>query len=514
MTKPVTIDPEIAVSDPEILARLCKIDLGDGSVPDYWDPWPHQIELWRTMRGNRKVIVLKARQLGITWAMALFALWIVLVYPSVNVLIVSVGEREAQQVLLRINRLYQSLPEIVKAAFPLKKSTEEQMVVEHPEGPSTIWSLPSSSSAGRGLTVKLLIADEAAHWPNPEQQMASLGPTYGDVGQVVMASTANGLNYFYDTWESAQAETDAWAPLFHNATARPDRDIAWVERERAERKELGPQEYPLTPHEAFISSGGMAVPADVIADYMDNCVRPYGWKGHITRDALNLLTRADPQGDWEVWEWPEPGREYFISADVCGGGGGTDYSYAIVWDATSLTQVAAYHARPEPREFATELIRAGYLYRSASGPALLVPESNNHGQGVISTLLERRYPRIYHREVENQRENATRRQLGFATSWQSRTHIIASLQGAMRDGIVGLRDRRILRELSRFIEVDKGGGTTKYEASTGHDDCVIAAAIGAHVGLNSRQVTTAAQKAVGAPRGRVEASGPYWGAAA
>ena len=505
------IDPALAVSDPEILARLCKIDQGDGKPPRAWNPWPHQVELWRALRAHRKVIVLKARQIGITWAMALYVLWVAFIFPAVTILIVSVGEREAQKVLRRINRLYRSLPKSVRDAFPIVKSTEEELIIGHPEGPTTIQSLPSSSAAGRGETVFLLVGDEAAHWPDPESQIASLRPTVGDIGQQVVASTAKGMNYFYDMW--VEAEANGWAALFHNALARPDRDIEWVERERKELRDKGPQELPLTPTEAFIASGGGAFSNKTLQDYMENCVIPSRWRGRFEKDAISIVTRADPQGKWQVWEWPDPTREYFIAADVCGGEGGTDYSYAAVMDSISMTQVAAFHGKVTPRDFTQQLVRAGYLYRGTSGPALLVPEANNHGSAVIALLIEWHYPRVYHQEVYDQAQGRKRRRMGITTSWQSRPMMIGALQGALDEGVIGVRDKEAVREMERFVEVELPGGGSRYEASKGNDDRVMALAIAALVGTQSRQITNGARTAALKARSEDEHT-PYWGAAA
>lgn len=503
------IDPALAVSDPEILARLCRIDQGDGEAPKPWKPWPHQRELWRALREHRKVIVLKARQLGITWAMALYVLWVAFNYPAVTILIVSVGEREAQKVLRRINRLYNSMPKSVRDAFPIAKSTEEELIIRHPEGPTTVQSLPSSSAAGRGETVFLLVGDEAAHWPDPESQIASLRPTVGDVGQQVVASTAKGMNYFYDMWTDAEA--NGWCALFHNALARPDRNEEWVARERAELRDKGPQELPLTPNEAFIASGGGAFDAKDLNDYLENCIQEPRWQGYFAKDAISIITRRDPKGRWLVWEWPDPTRDYFIAADVCGGEGGTDYSYAAVFDSISLNQVAAFHGKVIPRSFTDELVTAGWLYRGHSGPAMLVPEANNHGGTVIAFLLEWQYPRVYHQEVMDQKEGRKRRRLGITTSWQSRPVMVGALQGAIAEGVIGIRDKNIIKEMERFVEVELPGGGSRYEASKGNDDRVMACAIAALVGTSSKQITSAA-RAASRHSQRDEEHTPYWGA--
>lgn len=490
---------QIAAAHPILMARFCKIvrpkkvegedvELLEGK-PAPLELWPHQRELLDLAMKRRRVIVLKARQLGVTWTWALMALWYALTHPGAQVVVVSVGERESQSVIRRIRYLYESMPESLRQVFRVLRFTNEMVEVEHRDGNSIILSLPSSSTAGRGETINLLILDEGAHWDDASNRMASLIPTMADIGQVVVSSTANGIGgYFFDLWE--QGETMGWHRLFAGAESRPDRDAEWVERERRQldlqgaeegKSNLGAQEYPYTPTEAFISTGNCVFPTDVLADYLTNSVRSHQWRGSLMMDATGVRAVPDQYGLWRVWRWREPGRRYLITGDPCGGGGGLDSAHMVVGDVHSLDQMACLHGKPEPEEFARQMYRAGYMWNDGRDPAVLAPEANNDGRAVVAYLREWGYPNLWATKRFDQRRAEERVREGWLTTSASRPVMIAALQEGLREGSLGVRDKLAVGEFQRFIANPRTG---RPEAMDGyHDDRTMAWAIFAAIAL-------------------------------
>jgi len=488
---------QIAASSPLALARFCMIPTGivqAGSTivdvePRPLVPWPHQRDLWQKALEHRRIVVLKARQLGVTWTWAVLALWYAVSHPATQTVIVSIGEREALSVMRRIRQLHAGLPVPLKQAFQVARQTTEMMELAHPEGNAIIWSLPSSGTAGRGETVNLLVMDEGAHWEDSSSRVASLIPAQADIGQVVLSSTANGIGgTFFDTWDNA-LDLD-WEPVFLGALARPDRTMDWVMKQRRMldlrgqdegRLGLGAQEYPLTPAEAFISSGYCIFPADVLADYLTNSVTEHIWRGTLLMDATGVTTRTAEGGSWRVWRWREADRKYLISGDPCGGGGGLDSAAMVVLDTLSLDQVASFYGKPDPEEFARQMYRAGWLWQDGAGhAALLCPEANDYGRAVLAYLREWKYPNLWHSRRFDQRRAEETVQYGWHTSAASRPVMIAALQEGLRLGQLGVRDRYAIAEMQRFIANPQKGD--RPEAMEGyHDDRVMAWAIAAVV---------------------------------
>lgn len=490
---------QVAAASPITMARFCKIvaarksggddvEIFEGE-PQPLELWAHQKELLTLAVTRRRVISLKARQLGVTWTWALLALWYAATHPGSQTVIVSVGERESMSVIRRILYLYDSWPESLRQVFRVVRATNEVVEVAHSDGNALIVSLPSSSTAGRGETINLLILDECAHWDDASNRMASLIPTMADIGQVVVSSTANGIGgYYYDLWETG--ESLGWHRLFSGALARPDRNDEWVSQQRAQldlqgveqgRSNLGAQEYPFSPTEAFISTGGCVFPAEVLEDYLRNSVRDHQWRGTLITDTLGVKTVQDDNGLWRVWGWREPGRRYLITGDPCGGGGGLDSCHMVVGDVMSLDQVACYHGKSDPEEFARQMYRAGWLWNDGRHPAVLAPEANEWGRAVLALLREWGYPNLWATKRFDQRRAEERVREGWLTTSASRPVMVAALQEGLRDGALGVRDKLAVGEFQRFIANPRSG---RPEAMEGyHDDRTMAWGIFAAIAL-------------------------------
>lgn len=471
----VALAREAILATPEALAQLATIDGPAG--PEQFVLWPHQRRVLQSVLNNKRTVVLKARQVGITWASALLAVWWAIAHPGTTTMILSIGERESIEVLRRIRRLWDSLPAGVRSLWG-SEGNKTSLTISSINGTSTILSLPSSSSAGRGYTVSLLIGDEAAFWPDADSRLGAVLPTMADAGSMVLLSTADGMQgAFYSIW--AGAPENEWNPVFIRADERPGRDEEWLTRERTMLGELGPQELPLTPEEAFISSGRSVFDPELLLTIRAEQCNDPPWRGRLTEDGQGINAVPDDGGFWNVWEWPERGREYLIAADVCAGGGAKDWSHAVVYDTRSWDQVAYLHGKPTPGQLARELRNAAWLYQSGGKPALLIPEANQFGQAVIALLRDWSFPRVYQHARFDQAGNVDEtKMLGWYTSVKSKALAIGSLQTGLRERSLGVRDPEAIAEMTRYV-LDENGRMGAAPGS--HDDRVMAHAIASAV---------------------------------
>jgi hypothetical protein len=441
--------------------------------------WDHQSEIVDAILERDKVLVIKARQLGVSWVIALIALWWLLAKPGQTVVLISIGEREAISLMDKVRSLYLSLPASIRRDFPVVDDQQMLFSIDHSSGKSKAMSLPSSSTAGRGETIHLLIGDERPAWPKADDQEASLFPAAADSGRILLVGTGNGMDAIYDRWMASPE--NGWHPIFVGALARPGRTIEWVREQREALGDLGPQEFPLDISEAFLASGRCAFDRESLDLLLRHSVMPDMFRGFIDSEKVDgrkrLVFVSRTPAPWRVWEWPRADREYVIAGDVAGGRADGDFSAAVVYDTTSWDQVAAFHDRIEPALFARELVKAGHLYNRA----LLVPEANNHGQAVVALLLGWKYPNLYHHRAVDKRSSKAERRPGWSTTEQSRVTLVHALEKAVAEGTIGIRDKRAIAEMHRFIyrETQRGG---RFEADSGaHDDLVIAHGIAAAV---------------------------------
>lgn len=210
--------------------------------------WPEQERALAVIQAEPRLIILKARQLGITWLILAEDFWDCLHHPGVVILYFSKGQTEADELIRRVEGMYQRLagdkPRLVK------RSTSE---LAWSNG-SRMKSLPATAGAGRSFTATKVRLDEFAFMLWPQQVYSAVKPTIDNGGQIIILSTANGEEGpFHDLWQAASNGLSSFATLFLNWTARPDRDADWYARVEADALSAAEmrREYPTEPADAF-----------------------------------------------------------------------------------------------------------------------------------------------------------------------------------------------------------------------------------------------------------------------
>jgi hypothetical protein len=230
-------------------------DHGDGMGTMPFHLWDAQKELLEAIETEPRLLILKARQLGITWLVCAYALWLCLHRPQRLVLTFSIGQNEANEMMRRMHAMYWRLTPELRATLPLvEKDNTEEMVWSNG---SRIESLPSRKSAGSGYTASLIILDEFAKNENAAALYTAVKPTIDGGGKMIILSTANGAgNLFHEMVEKARKGLSRFAFRFLPWQARPGRDAAWYASVEADAidSSLMKQEYPATPDEAFEAS--------------------------------------------------------------------------------------------------------------------------------------------------------------------------------------------------------------------------------------------------------------------
>jgi len=238
------------------------------------------LDLWESARA---CIILKARQLGISWLAAGYALWTAMFHDNANVLLLSKREDEAQKLLDKVKVIYDKLPAWLRAPeFARNNATLIFAGSKTPDGRLTkgsrITALPATEDAGRSETGSLVIADEWAFHPYAATNYSAFRPAIAaGSAKFIGISTANGIGtFFHEMWVNAKRGQSGFAHQFIPWNSHPDRDEAWYKRERANYPSAMQefyQEYPATEDEAFIAAGGCVFDLDSLTFYMEEVVR-------------------------------------------------------------------------------------------------------------------------------------------------------------------------------------------------------------------------------------------------
>ena len=78
--------------------------------------WPAQRKALAVLAASTKVLILKARQLGLSWLVLAYCLHVMLFRPRSRVLLFSMREDEAFELLRRVKFMYGQLPAWMRAA--------------------------------------------------------------------------------------------------------------------------------------------------------------------------------------------------------------------------------------------------------------------------------------------------------------------------------------------------------------------------------------------------------------
>ncbi|MBQ9709483.1 MAG: hypothetical protein IJV67_02555 [Clostridia bacterium] len=232
----------------------CKIEDKDAAgliVP--FKLWDKQRAALDSIKNHRFNIVLKARQLGISWLVIAYAVHLMVTKPGSTVIALSKTQEEAKELVRRCGVVLGNMPELVG-------ETEYEVYAETAKytraGLTSVFKgFPSSPSAARSFTANLIIFDEWAFQQAAREIWTAGLPTINRPtgGQVIGLSTMKLGTLFEESWR----EGSIFNRIFLPWDTDPRRTPEWYETTKELLGELIKQEYPATPEEALEAPGGV-----------------------------------------------------------------------------------------------------------------------------------------------------------------------------------------------------------------------------------------------------------------
>lgn len=349
-----------------------------------WIPfqlWKAQAHVARTLLNNLLVVILKARQVGLTWLVLAFALWLMLFRPAATILLFSKRDDEAIEMLdFRLKGMYERLPDWMKC---------ERVVTSNDHA----WELSTGSRAtafpttgGRSRSATMVIVDEGDYIDDMGAVMSATQPTIDAGGRMIVLSSANKktpLSRFKTLFREAFAKTISWTAVFLAWDAAPWRTPEWHAQKRTDAERLDElddftKEYPATWEEALAPA---SKDKRIRHEWVEQCAyevelfpearRPRG----IVVPAIPGLT---------VYRLPEAGHKYIIGADPAEGNPTSDDSAFEVIDRATGEQVASLADKLQPEVFAAYIDTVGTFFNNAD----VLVERNNHGHAILVWLRQ------------------------------------------------------------------------------------------------------------------------------
>lgn len=383
--------------DPLLAEReRCKADVAHfidryvqilNATDETWRPfalWPAQREVLHQLQENRQVIVLKARQLGLTWLCLAFALWRMVFYPIATVGIFSRREEDAQELLdVRMKGMYARLPVWM----------QQSRIVEDNK---TRWQIGSGSTAmafatngGRQYTFSLAMVDEADFQPDLPALISAVKPAIDAGGRMWLISSANKdlpESRFKRIYRAAKAGSE-WQPVFLPWHARPERTDVWYEQQKAETFATTgalddiASEYPSSPTEALAPR---SLDKRISPLWIEACFEEMESLGPKA-GTLWVPANAPALPGLEIYATPPTEfTRYVLGADPAEGNPASDDSALTVLAFETGEEVATLAGKFEPSTFASYIAEVSRYFNDA--PAMI--ERNNHGHAVIQWVSE------------------------------------------------------------------------------------------------------------------------------
>ena len=452
----------------------------------------YQKETLNTFRDNRYVIVLKARQLGLTTVAMAYALWMLMFQPGSNIVLVSRSQTAADKALELLDFMYQFLPESIKERGPQPDSlAAKHHAYRFRDGMvSQITSYPATKTVAAGQTASLVLWDEAALAEYQEDALRTLMPTTDAGGSMVIFSTARGgHNLFARLYRDAERGENEFKSLFFPWSVSEmitQQDYDAKKRSFATEPWRFYAEYPSSSEEAFRQSGRSRFPA--LPDEED--VDDFPLRGNLEWEPDGSVRFVpNPEGPFrfapEALDGAPSGTTCVVAVDPASGNGGDYTAMSAGWyqDGVPNRTVFWHSNMVEPVEAADEAAKLGRLLRDERGmDALLVVEKQGgYGDTLIHELRENlSYQNLYRFTYTGHRRRRMDQAYGFPMTYARRPLVIDTLaRWVDRNGrlMVGI-DSILRQELGAFVVREDG----RVMADAGmYDDMVMATAIWLYV---------------------------------
>lgn len=392
----------------------------------------------------RLIVILKARQIYMTWTMAGLALWEALFKPSARVILLSKKEDAAAETLDYARFIHTNLPDFLKK----ERGKDNDTLMTFPLMNSKIRALSTTEESGIGFgQASLIIADEWDFHEYAERNYAEIKPMTDKGGKFIALSAPNKYNAdtkFKEIWYGAKAKENNFHPIFVPYDVLPERDETWYNQQSREydKWELEGR-YPRTEEEALSAPQLVCRFDNESLARMDDIAR------------LIPILEKERNGIVRIWMKPDATRRYILAVDPSEGE--YDPCSGIVIEWRKCTKVADFSGFLTVDEQASIVYD---LYERYNSPYSII--ERNCGIPVIERVMEMGLSNLYKTNKDKP---------GWWTSSANRSPMISDVDEGIRHGLVVEPAQDARSQFRAFIRTKK---KPDGEARKGcHDDFVI-----------------------------------------
>lgn len=205
------------------------------------------------------ILILKARKMGFSSDALGIAVTKFLLGRNEKCVSMSFDQTASEKQLARAKYYIKSYEAINGTKVPLKYNSKNQLVWEGKD-PKTNEDFTNILQVGSARNTSFGRGDDITYLHLTEVSLADVYELMAGVGEAclpsahkILETTAAGFNTYKKYWDESMLGITGFANLFYSPLWEYDQ--AYIDGKLGKLGRLGMQEYPMTPEEAFITSG-------------------------------------------------------------------------------------------------------------------------------------------------------------------------------------------------------------------------------------------------------------------
>ena len=482
--------------------------------------FPKQRELITSYTKERFNIVMKPRQAGVSTTTAAY-IAVITAFADPNnpqrVLILANKQETAIEFLKKVKDFTAQLPSWMNvwsggnSWFDAEKNSAKHYRLTNG---SEVKAVATSLDALRGYAPTLLVMDEAAYIEGGEEVYAAAQPALSTGGRAILISTPNGMDaLYYKTYVSAKTKEKTNNP-FNIVEMRWFQDprynvgMRWQKKNDAgdvveEIEEMDYPKFEQLEAEGWIptspwfemmcgqlNNNPRTIAQELLCAFNgsgDNVIDTKYIEYQRKNNVIDPIRTEWLDGNMWIWEDPQLGHEYILSADAASGSA-DDYASICIYDFTTGNQVAEYHGKIAPDTLGEIAVEYGNRYEAFT----VVDTTGGYGVSTVLKMIELGYSpkKMYYDTVlgidsvtnnKNLERHMRDGKLPGLNFQKNRNTIVTKLEESVRMNSFKVRSIRSVTEMDTFVF--KNGRPDHMKNY--HDDCIMAIAMCCYVSQTS-----------------------------
>lgn len=330
----------------------------------------YQREMLEIMHKNRMTMCNLSRQLGKTTVVAIFLAHFVCFNQDKAVGVLAHKQGMSAEVLDRTKQAIELLPDFLQPGIVVWNVNDIEL-----ENGCSIGAYASGPDAVRGNSFAMIYVDECAFIPDFEAAWLAIQPVIssGRRSKIVITTTPNGLNHFYDLWTVATSGKSSFKPY----------TAIWTSvKERLYRDDN--DEFD----DGYHWSETMINDSSIEAFKQEHCAEFMGTTGTLISGwKLAKMDWIDIEARDSFYQYKEPVQDHkYVAVLDSAEGRGQDYHAMHIIDITKFPfeQVAVYHSNKTSHLILPDIL---IKYLIAYNEAWIYIELNSTGGSIAKTLM-------------------------------------------------------------------------------------------------------------------------------